>query len=113
MAPEKGPTGMKENELEGEKWTEWLSGPLPRSMANDLAIRLSEERGIPLLRPEENGWSFLSTRSDRAKRWVRRTSAAQGDPRVPVSQAEGVREERRRTNPCGEIRREGGLNASF
>lgn len=33
---------------------EWLSGPLPRSLANDLAIILSEERKIPLLRPEEN-----------------------------------------------------------
>jgi hypothetical protein len=34
---------------------EWLSGPLPKSIANDLANRLSKERRIPLLHPEENG----------------------------------------------------------
>lgn len=34
---------------------EWLSGPLPGSLANDLAVKLSEERKIPLLHPEENG----------------------------------------------------------
>ena len=34
---------------------EWLSGPLPGFLANDLANRLSKERSIPLLHPEENG----------------------------------------------------------
>ena len=34
---------------------EWCSNPLLRSMANELAIRVSKERDIPLLRSEENG----------------------------------------------------------
>lgn len=33
----------------------WLSNPLPRELADALAVRISEERDIPLLHPETNG----------------------------------------------------------